>query len=71
MDFRSIQLLNILKQAIAVETSLHLGIWNGFYVGWAIFRCLSPTPHPIDGQGGSILLVHYSMIILKPAIFGI
>ena len=27
-------------------------------------------PHPIEGQGGSILLVHYSMIILEPAIFG-
>ena len=27
------------------------------------------TPHPIEGQGCSILLVDYSMIILKPAIF--
>ena len=24
-------------------------------------------PHPIGGQGGSILLVHYSLIVLKPA----
>ena len=29
-----------------------------FFVGWAISRCLSTTPHPIKGQGGSILLVH-------------
>ena len=29
------------------------------------------TPHPIERQGGSILLAHYSMIILTPAIFGI
>ena len=29
-----------------------------FFVGWAISRCLSTTPHPIEGQGGSILLVH-------------
>ena len=39
-----------------------------FFVGWAISRCLSTIPHPIGGQGGSILFVHYSMIILKPAI---
>ena len=39
-----------------------------FFVGWAISRCLSTTPHPIEGQGGSILPVHYSMIILKPAV---
>ena len=26
-----------------------------FAVGWAISRCLSTTPHPIEGQGGSIL----------------
>ena len=39
-----------------------------FFVGWAISRCLSNTPHPIGGQGGSVLLVHYSMIMLKPAI---
>ena len=38
------------------------------FFGWAISRCLSTTPHPIWGQGGSILLVHYSMIVLKPAI---
>ena len=35
----------------------------------AISRCLSTTPHLIGGYGGSILLVHESMIILKPAIF--
>ena len=40
----------------------------GFFVGWAISRSLSTTPHPIKGQGGSILLVHYSLITLKPAI---
>ena len=39
-----------------------------FFVGFAISRFLSTTPHPIEGQGGSILLVHYSMILLKPAI---
>ena len=39
-----------------------------FFVGWAISRCLSSTPHPIEGQGGRILLVHYFLIILKPAI---
>ena len=39
-----------------------------FFVGWAISRCLSNTPHPIGGQGDSVLLVHYSMIMLKPAI---
>ena len=39
-----------------------------FLAGWAISRCLSTTPHPIWGQGGRILLVHYSMIVLKPAI---
>ena len=39
-----------------------------FFVGWAISRCLSTTPHPTGGQGGSILLVHDSMIMLKPAI---
>ena len=40
-----------------------------FFVGWATLRCLSATPHPIWGQWGSILIVHYSMIVLKPAIF--
>ena len=39
-----------------------------FFFGWAISRCLSTTPHPIGGQGGSILLVHCFMIIPKPAI---
>ena len=39
-----------------------------FFVGWAISRCLSTTPHPIWGQGGSILLVHCCMLVLKPAI---
>ena len=38
-------------------------------VGWAISKCLSTTPHPVRGQVGCILLVHYSMIVLKPAIF--
>ena len=37
-------------------------------VGWAISRCFSTTPHPIEGQGGSIFLVHYFMIVVKPAI---
>ena len=45
-----------------------------FFVGCAISRCLSTTLHPMNrargaGGGGSILLVHYSMIMLKPAIF--
>ena len=40
-----------------------------FFVGCAISRCLSTTPHPMNRAGGSILLVHYSMIILRPAIF--
>ena len=40
-----------------------------FFVSWAISRSLSTAPHPIQGQGSSILLVLYSMIILKPAIF--
>ena len=39
-----------------------------FFVGWAISRCLSTTPHPVEGQGGSIHLLHYSMIVHKPAI---
>ena len=39
-----------------------------FVVGLAISRCLSTTPHPIWGQGGSTLLVPYSLIVLKPAI---
>ena len=39
------------------------------FFGWAISRCLSTTPHPINRARGSVLLVHYSMIILKPAIF--
>ena len=44
-------------------------VWNPlFFVGWAIARCLSTTPHPIIGQEGSLLLVHSSMIILKLAI---
>ena len=37
-------------------------------VGCTISRCLSATPHPMGGQGGSILIVHKSVIILKPAI---
>ena len=40
-----------------------------FFVGWAIWRCLSTTPHPMIRARGSILLVLYSMIILEPAIF--
>ena len=39
------------------------------FVGWAISRCLSTAPHLMVGQEDSILLVHYSMIILKPAIW--
>ena len=35
-----------------------------FFVGWAISRCLSTTPHPIEGQGGSKLLVQ---CLLAPA----
>ena len=46
-------------------------IKEGLFVGWAISRSLSTTIHPIEGQGGSTLLVHYSVIILKPAIFGL
>ena len=42
---------------------------KSFFVGWPISRCLSTTPHTIGGQQGTILLVHYYMIILKPAIF--
>ena len=42
-------------------------VWPIFF-GLAISRCLSTTPHPIWRQGGSILLVHYSMIVLKAAI---
>ena len=30
-----------------------------FFVGWAISRCLSTTPHPTIGQGGSILCFLY------------
>ena len=40
-----------------------------YFVGWAFSRCLTTTPHPINRAGGSIFLVLYSMIILKPAIF--
>ena len=39
-----------------------------FFVGFAITRCLSTSPHYTIGQGGSILLVYQSMIVLKPAI---
>ena len=28
---------------------------EAFFVGWAILRCLSTTPHPIDRARGSIL----------------
>ena len=65
---------SLLKQTILTL----LKIWLTFglpslifvvVVGWAISRCLSTTSHPIGGQGGSILLAHYSMITLKPAIF--
>ena len=49
----------------ASTTNAHLRKVSFF--GWAISRYLSTTPHPIEGQGGNILLVHYSMIILKPA----
>ena len=31
-----------------------------FFVGWAISRCLSTTPHPIVVHGGSKLLEHLS-----------
>ena len=40
-----------------------------FFVGCAISRCLSTTPHPMNRATGNILLVHYSMIIPKPATF--
>ena len=51
------------QQKLAIDSQFYK-----FFVGWAIPRCISTTPHPIVGQGGGILLVHCSMIILKPAI---
>ena len=40
-----------------------------FFCWLGHFKVSFYYPHPIDRAGGSILLVHYSMIILKPAIF--
>ena len=39
-----------------------------YVVVLVISRCLSTTPHPLEGQGSCILLVSYSMIIRKPGI---
>ena len=49
--------------------NVRVGKENVFFVGCAISRCLSTTPHPMNRARGSILLVHHFMIILMPAIF--